>query len=65
MATCTQHCVSRSSIIVDMSMNGFTATRSARSPGIFRDRFLWPGMDEATRVVRVPMPRSPFSQMSF
>ena len=46
-------------------MNGFTATRSARSPGIFRDRFLWPGMDEATRVVRVPMPRSPFSQMSF
>ena len=38
VATCTQHCVSRSSIIVFMSMNGFTVTRSTRSPSSRRIR---------------------------
>ena len=38
VATCTQHCVSRSSIIVFMSMNGLTVTRSTRSPSIARSR---------------------------
>ena len=39
VATCTQHCVRRSSIIVFMSMNGLTVTRSTRSPSIARSRF--------------------------
>src|SRR6188768_3875956 len=34
VATCTQHWVSRSSIIVFMSMKGFTVTRRTRSPSI-------------------------------
>ena len=65
VATCTQHCVSRSSIIVFMSMKGLTVTRSTRYPSIARIRFCCPGNDEAASLVRVPMPRSQFSQMSF
>ena len=64
VATCTQHWVSRSSIIVFMSMNGFTVTRSTRSPSIRRIRSCWPGSFEAASVARVPMPRSQLVQMS-
>jgi xanthine/CO dehydrogenase XdhC/CoxF family maturation factor len=38
VATCTQHWVRRSSIIVLMSMNGFTVMRSTRSASIARIR---------------------------
>ncbi len=46
-------------------MNGFTVIRTTRSPSIRRIRLRWPGREDAARAVRVPMPRSQFSQMSF
>ena len=64
VATWTQHWVSRSSIIVFMSMKGLTVTRSTRSPSSRRIRSRWPGSLEAASVARVPMPRSQPVQMS-
>ena len=64
VATWTQHWVRRSSIIVLMSMNGFTVIRSTRSPIILRSRWCWPGRVDVASAVSVPMPRSQFWQMS-
>src|SRR4051794_1817923 len=64
VATCTQHWVSRSSIIVFMSMKGFTVTRRTRSPSILRSRWCRPGSRDDASMARVPIPRSQFWQMS-
>ena len=61
--TCTQHCTSRSSIMVDISMKGLTVIRTTRSPS---SRLSWrrrPGNAVDATVSKVAMPRSQFSQI--